>query len=129
MYMALGVGHSCIVHRRCPSRDGRRATEYLCASPAASTGGGARGWASLPSRNTSRRRAARLCIDRVSDPKCATAGHTVNHEILGDNFKPVDDGFTREDMLIVRSAQANSNPVICKPIKETFRHILFRSLD
>ncbi len=53
----------------------------------------------------------------------------VNHEILGDNFKPVDDGFTREDMLIVRSAQANSNPVISKPIKATFRHILFRSLE
>src|ERR1700755_2776881 len=41
----------------------------------------------------------------------------VNHEILGDDFKPVDDRFTREDMLIVRSAQANSNPVIRKPIK------------
>jgi hypothetical protein len=49
----------------------------------------------------------------------------VNHEILGDNFKPVDDGFTREDMLLVRSAQANPNLVISKPIKATFRHILF----
>jgi hypothetical protein len=33
----------------------------------------------------------------------------VNHEIFGDDFKPVDDRFTREDMLIVRSAQANPN--------------------
>src|SRR5258708_37851547 len=51
----------------------------------------------------------------------------VNHEILGDNFKPVHDGFTRENMLIVRSAQANSNPVISKRVKATFRHVLFRS--
>src|SRR5258708_18178872 len=49
----------------------------------------------------------------------------VDHEILRDDLKPIDNGFARKNVVVVRRAQANSYPVICKPIKPISRHILF----
>ncbi len=46
----------------------------------------------------------------------------VNHEILRDDFKPVDNGFARKNMLVVRSPQSNPNPVIRKRIKAIRSH-------
>jgi hypothetical protein len=53
---------------------------------------------------------------------------TVDHEILGDDLKPVDNGFARKNMLVMWSAEPNSNPVICKPIKAISRHLFFTPL-
>ena len=44
----------------------------------------------------------------------------INHEIFGDDFEPVDDRLVLEDVLIVRNAEADANPIIGKPI-ETIR--------
>src|ERR1700722_2523945 len=52
---------------------------------------------------------------------------TVNHEILGDDLKPVDNGLARENMLVMWSAEPDSNSVICKPIKAISRHLLCHS--
>src|SRR5271169_3277945 len=48
---------------------------------------------------------------------------TVDHEIFGEDLKPVDNGFARKNMLVMWSAEPNSNPVICKPIKAISRHL------
>ncbi len=52
---------------------------------------------------------------------------TVDHEIFRDDLKPVDNGFARKNMLVMWSAEPNSNPVICKPIKAISRHLFFNS--
>src|SRR6266446_2151257 len=49
----------------------------------------------------------------------------IDHEILRDNLKPVDNGLARKNMVVVRSTQANPYSVICKPIKAISRHNFF----
>jgi hypothetical protein len=41
----------------------------------------------------------------------------VSHEILGDDFKPVDDRPARENVLVVWRAQANPDLIFCSPLK------------
>jgi hypothetical protein len=48
----------------------------------------------------------------------------VDHEILRDDLKPVDDGFARKNMVVVRSTQTDAYPIICKPIKAISRHFV-----
>src|SRR5260370_42494551 len=46
----------------------------------------------------------------------------VDHEIFGDDFKPVDNRLAGKDVIIVRRPQADPNSVIRKSIKPIFRH-------
>src|SRR5260370_3527349 len=46
----------------------------------------------------------------------------VDHEIFGDDFKPVDNRLAGEDVIIVRRPQADTNSIIRKPIKFIFSH-------
>src|SRR5258708_6163576 len=63
-----------------------------------------------------------LLKDLIQDVQRPSA---IDHEILRDNLKPIDNGFARENMVVMRSTQANSYPVICKPIKAISRHNFF----
>jgi hypothetical protein len=57
----------------------------------------------------------------IKDPvQNAQRPSAVNHEIFGDDFKPVHNGFARENMLVMWGPQAYANPVIRKRI-ETIR--------
>ena len=47
---------------------------------------------------------------------------SLDHEILRDDLEPVDDGFAREDVVVVRNSQADSDTVILKSIEAITRH-------
>src|SRR5258707_5676419 len=46
----------------------------------------------------------------------------VDHEIFGDDFKPVDNRLAGKDVIIVRRPQADPDSIIRKSIKAIFRH-------
>src|SRR5216683_1736196 len=46
----------------------------------------------------------------------------VDHEIFGDDFKPVHNRLAGKDVIIVRRPQADPNSIIRKSIKAIFRH-------
>src|SRR5258708_30499916 len=60
-----------------------------------------------------------LLKDLIQDVQRPSA---IDHEILRDDLKPVDNGFARENMVVVGSRQADCYTVICKPIKAISRH-------
>ena len=60
-----------------------------------------------------------LIEDSIEDVQGPAA---VDHEIFGNNFKPVDDRFTREDVVVVRGAQTNSDPVVRECIEAISGH-------
>jgi hypothetical protein len=60
-----------------------------------------------------------LLQDLVEDVQRPPA---VNHEIFGDDFKPVDHWFAGENMLVVRGSKADPNSVIGEPVKTIPRH-------
>jgi hypothetical protein len=60
-----------------------------------------------------------LIEDLIEDVQRTAA---FDHEIFGDDFKPVDDRFFFEDMLIVRNTQTNPHPVFRKPVESIRRH-------
>src|SRR5882757_3980950 len=63
-----------------------------------------------------------LLKDLIQDVQRPSA---IDHEILRDDLKPVDNRFARENMVVVGSTQADSYTVICKPIKAISRHSCF----
>ena len=46
----------------------------------------------------------------------------VDHEILRDDFEPVDDRLAREDVLVMRNAQTNSDAVVLERIEAIAGH-------
>src|SRR5260370_22356627 len=50
----------------------------------------------------------------------------VNHEVLGNNFKPVHHRLARQYMLVMRCAPLDSDPVLRQPIKPIRWHALLR---
>src|SRR5713101_2637718 len=53
----------------------------------------------------------------------------VNHEILRDDFKPVDDRLARENVLVMWRAQANPDPISRKPVKAIRTHRSLRVIQ
>jgi hypothetical protein len=54
---------------------------------------------------------------------------TVHHEVLGNDFKPIDDGFLIKDVLIMRDAQADAHTIIRVSVETIRRHgVLPRSV-
>ena len=49
----------------------------------------------------------------------------VDHEVLRDDFEPVDDGLAREDVLVMRNAEADSDAVVLKRIEAISGHRQF----
>ena len=60
-----------------------------------------------------------LLKDLIEDGERAAG---IDHEIFRDDFEPVDDGLAREDVLIVRNAEADSDAVILKRIEAIAGH-------
>jgi hypothetical protein len=52
---------------------------------------------------------------------------TINHVVLGDDFKPVDDGFLGEDVIVVGDTQAYPHAIIAKSIKTIGWHYKLRN--
>src|SRR5712672_1758716 len=55
----------------------------------------------------------------VQNPQRPSA---IDHEILGNNLEPVAHGLARQNMIVVRRAQSNPNPVLREPVKSICRH-------
>src|SRR4030095_3649844 len=49
---------------------------------------------------------------------------SINHEVLRDDFKPIDDRLLLEDMSIVRHAQTYSDSVVRVGVKRVRRRLL-----
>ena len=47
----------------------------------------------------------------------------IDHEVLGDDFKPIDDRFLLEDMPIVRHAETDSDSVVRVAVERVCRHL------
>ena len=60
-----------------------------------------------------------LFQDRIEDFKRAP---TIDHEVLGDDFEPIDDRFLLENMPVVRHPQPDSDSVIRVAVKKVCRH-------
>src|ERR1700684_2779096 len=56
----------------------------------------------------------------------AQRASAINHEIFGYDFEPVHDGLARENMMVMRGAQTDPDPVICVAIKPIGRHSSLR---
>ena len=46
----------------------------------------------------------------------------VDHEIFGDDLEPVDDRLLRENVVVMRHAQADAHAVIRESVKSIRRH-------
>src|SRR5216683_1610036 len=46
----------------------------------------------------------------------------IDHEILGNNLEPVAHRLARQNVVVMRRAQSNPNPILRKPIKSICRH-------
>src|SRR6266568_4732523 len=63
-----------------------------------------------------------LLQDLIEDAQRTAA---VDHEIFRKNLEPVHDRFSREDMMVVRGTQANSNAVVRESIKAISGQLIF----
>src|ERR1700723_371899 len=61
-----------------------------------------------------------LLQDLVENPQRASA---INHEILGDDFKPVHDRLLAHNVIVVRSAQSDPYSVVSKIVVCVGRHV------
>ena len=64
-----------------------------------------------------------LIQDLIQDTQRSSA---INHEVFGYYFEPIHDRFAREDMMIMRSAQSYTDPVIRLAVKSIGRHSWLR---
>ena len=46
----------------------------------------------------------------------------IDHEILGDNFEPIDDRLLLQDMAVVRDAQTDSDAVVGEMVESVGWH-------
>ena len=56
----------------------------------------------------------------------AQRSSAINHEIFGDDFKPIHHGLTGEDVMVMRGAQTNPNSVIRVAVKPVRWHCQLR---
>src|SRR5260370_10081893 len=47
----------------------------------------------------------------------------VNHEVFGNDFEPVYDRLSSQDVIVVRSAQTNPNPIIGEVVESICSHV------
>src|ERR1700676_883937 len=60
-----------------------------------------------------------LLEDLIEDLQGTAA---IDHEIFGDNLKPIDDRSTRQDVLVVRLAQADADTVLGEIVETVGAH-------
>jgi len=67
-----------------------------------------------------------LLQDLIKDAQRSAAA---NHEILGDNFEPVHDRLSRQDVVVVGGAKPNSYTVVGEVVESIRGHVRLRPLQ
>jgi len=62
-----------------------------------------------------------LVEDAVENLQRAAA---VDHEIFGDDLKPVADRLARQDVVVVRSPEADADPIVGESVESIRWHFL-----